>query len=422
MGPGTPMMKNETYRVSKRKVFPGWIVAVACAVAVFAGASFQYTFGVFVKPLEDAFGWSRAAISGCVSIRNVISIICAIGFGSWYDKYGPRKFILAGIFLVGLSYLLASHITGLWELYFFFSLLVGIGVTSIYVPAVATTTRWFGRNSSLPNGVVMSGYSVVQIILPPAATFLILHYGLPVCFIVMGIGVWIIGMAAWCFIKAPSALCKTAENNLSGTGPTSRGGDETLCQVLQYPAMWLLMVVNVTAYFNYQMTAIHVVPAAMQLGIGAEAAAIILTLSGIGNTIGRIVIGALANRVGPIPVVNICMAMQAVCLFALSTARGLYVFYLSSIVFGFVYGGVLPTMPTICSLFFGTKAIGSIFSLINASQNLGAALGPLLAGYIFDTTRSYYAAFLSAGVFTGMIFFLSLRLKPPHRSIGRLPV
>ena len=102
---------------SKGKLYYGWVVAVASAVCLLAANNFQYSFGVFLKPLISQFGWSRAAISGCVTIRSAVSGIVSPISGSLSDRYGPRKLIVAAVSMVALSYLLAARIQSLFGLY-----------------------------------------------------------------------------------------------------------------------------------------------------------------------------------------------------------------------------------------------------------------------------------------------------------------
>ena len=186
-----------------RRLSHGWVVAIAGACVLLVAGNFQYSFGVFVKPLIDKFGWSRAAISGCVSVRSVVSGLTSPLIGTFSDKYGPKIFILLGIFLIGLSYLLTSRINSLWQLYLFLGILTGIGISCELVPAISTATRWFGRKAALANGVVFSGFSMAQIILPPVATYIIVQQGLGTCFIILGLAAWLLGSVAWYFIKPP---------------------------------------------------------------------------------------------------------------------------------------------------------------------------------------------------------------------------
>ena len=406
---------------ARRKLSYGWVTAIAGGVVVFAAGNFLYTFGVFVKPLIYQFGWSRAAISVCVSIRNITTALGSPITGALGDRYGPGRLILIGIFLVGLSYLLTSRITNLWQLYLFLGALTGIGMAAFFVPIMATATRWFGGKSALANGVVLSGFGMAQIIVPPVATYLILQYGWETCFIILGIAALVLGTTAWSFIRTPpstmSAQTEARQENApeaSGT-PTGAEKDYSLSEALRTPTLWILILILMVAASGYQMLVIHIVAAAIDTGITPEAAAIIITLSGITNTLGRLTLSGLATKIGNKTVLAMCLAIQALALLSLARASDLYTFYIIVAIYGLAYGGITPIMPTLAGSLFGTRSIGSIFGAINAAYTVGAAIGPLLAGYIFDITGSYSIAFVSTAIAMAMAFVLCLRLKPPWR-------
>ena len=161
------------------------------------------------------------------------------------------------------------------------------------------------------------------------------------------------------------------------------------------------------------MVVVHVVVAATDIGTTLEAAALILTIIGVTNTSGKILMGALATKFGNRIVLSIALTMQIVGLLYLATADKLYVFYIIVPIYGFFYGAIIPIQPALVWNFFGGKAMGSIFGIVNIAYTIGGAVGPLLAGYIFDVTGSYYAAFLSAATATAAALLLSLLLRQP---------
>jgi len=418
---GNQAEDNQTAK-ARRRLSHGLVVAIAGAGVLLVAGNFQYSFGVFVKPLINKFGWSRAAISGCVSVRSVVSGLTSPLIGTFSDKYGPKKFILLGIFLIGLSYLLASRTNSLWELYLFLGVLTGIGISCELVPAVSTATRWFGRKSALANGIVFSGFGMAQIILPPVATYIIVQQGLGTCFTILGLAAWVLGIVAWYFIKLPpntesQSQAEPGEADIPKVTepPIGTVDNYTLSEALHTKTLWIMLLVIMVVTISYQMIIIHIVAAATDIGITPEAAAIILTLSGITNTLGRLTTGALTSKIGNRAVLALYLAIQALSLFALVWARDLYLFYIIATVCGLAYGGTVPMIPTLAGSFFGTRAIGSIFGTTVTAATTGVAIGPLLAGYIFDSTGSYSIAFLSAAIALAIAFLFSLLLKSPRR-------
>jgi MFS family permease len=426
----------------KGRLSDGWIVALAGGVCILAVSNFQYAFGVFLKPLIDQFGWSRAAISGCVTIRSVISGIMSPISGDLSDRYGPKKLIFVGILAVGLSYLLASNLSSLLGLYLILGVLTGLGTGCCSTPIIATVTKWFGGRAGLANGIVMSGFSVAQIIVPLIVTYLILQYSWATCFILMGLAVPVVGITSWSFIKTPPQGVSSPNPGASppeasspeasspetsppeashGAGNVSKADEGTpatdqysLSEALHIPALWILLIIYFIVALCYQMVIIHIVAAAVDEGATLEAAAIILTLSGITSTLGRLTSGGLASKVGSKIVLAFCLVIQAPALFFLAGASSLHLFYLLCSVYGFSYAGTTPIVPTIAASLFGTKSVGSIYGIINLGYTTGVAIGPLFAGYIFDVTGSYSVAFLSAAAAIVVSFLLCLALKRPE--------
>ncbi|MFC1951629.1 MFS transporter [Chloroflexota bacterium] len=406
----------------RRKLSYGWVVVIASAFIILIGGSFQYSFGVFIKPLINKFGWSRTAISASITTRSITSGLIGPIVGTLSDRYGSKKFILVGILLVGLSQILTSRITTLWHLYLFLGALAGIGISLFFVPIFAMVPKWFGDKSALGNGIVLSGFGWAQIIIPPVATYLILQYSWETCFLILGIAALVLGTVAWSFIRTPPNTVKQpqakpieADAPKASEPPTGVKDNYTLSEALRTPALWIMLLIFAIIAASYQMVVIHIIVAAIDIGLTSEAAAIILSLSGIGNIAGRLILGGLATKIGNKITLSFCLASQALALFFLAGASDLYAFYIIAAIHGFGYGGSTPIVFTMAGSFFGTKSIGSIIGTINAAYALGIAAGPLWAGYIFDVTGSYYTAFLYASIAVMISFLLCLLLKPPRR-------
>jgi MFS family permease len=402
------------------KLSYGWIVAIASGVILVAAQNIQYSFGVFLKPLINQFGWSRTAISGCVTIRSIIGGTMSPISGILIDRYGPKKLIFVGILIVGISYLWASHLSSLWEFYLTLGLLTGLGTGSLLTPLIATTTRWFGSRSGLANGIVMSGFSMSQVILPPVVTYLILQYSWGTCLRILAIAALGVGLGAWSFIKSPPPNM-TNQGESPGTGNISKAVEDppttdnySLTEAFLTLTLWLLLIINMIVAICYQMVVVHIVAAAVDVGATLEAAAIILSISGVTGILGRIIIGGLANKFGAKIVLALCLAIQGPCLFFLAGAQDIHLFYVYCAVFGFAYSGTTPIIPTMAATLFGTRSVGSIFGIINLGYTFGVAIGPLLAGYIFDATESYSGAFLSAAGALFLSFLLCLIIKGPE--------
>ena len=153
---------------------------------------------------------------------------------------------------------------------------------------------------------------------------------------------------------------------------------------------------------------------ATDLGIAATAAAVILTVIGIPNTFGRILVGLIANRVNQRLIISLAFLLQAPVVFALGWITDLWVFYVVGAFYGLVYGVVQPLVPTLAVGHFGGRSLGSILGTINFVYVFGAMLGPIFAGVMFDLTGNYLVAFMVNGSLLLLVFLMSLALKPPR--------
>ena len=405
------------------KISHRWVMVISGMFVIFTACNINYSFGVFIKPLIDRFGWSRTSISLAVTIRSITSGITSPIAGHLSDRYGYKVFILIGIFIIGLGYLLLSRINNLWQLYLFLGVFGGISTATCLIPILNITSKWFGHKASLANGVILSGFSLGQMIIPPLATYLLLQYGWEVCLIVLGLIPLVLGTIAWRFIRTPqnfihdqsTQLVKEATSESNETSPIEVDG-YTLSAALHTPTLWFMFVILMTLATCYQMIVTHIVIAAIDIGTTPELAAIILTLMGLTNTLGRVLLGGLAAKIGNKIVLSICLAIQALAMLILTGAGNLNTIYIAVSLYGLAYGGTSPIMITLAADLFGTKSIGSILGSISTSYTIGGAIGPFLAGYVFDATHSYYAAFSSAAVVLAMVFLLSLLRKPPRRN------
>jgi MFS family permease len=400
------------------KLSYGWVVALVGSFTAMATNNFHYAVGVFLKPLISQFDWSRAAISGSVSTMSALSGVLGPFTGRLSDRYGPQKLIFVGVILAGLGYLLSSSISHLWQLYLFMGILFGTGGGFILTPLMATVGKWFGGRAALANGIVLSGFGVAQIVIPPVATYIILQHSWQTCFIVLGIAALGLGMLGWGFIKNPPQNITSPPSGMgeANQATTTEAADSyTPSEALRTKAFWIIFLIELVAAMCFQMMVVHVVAAAIDTGITPEAAAIILTLGGVTAIMGRLILGGLASRIGNKVVLSLCLAIQAPALFFLAGASDLPVFYVIAVVYGLAYGGVIPVAMAMATSIFGTKSIGSILGTIQLSYTAGMAAGPFLAGYIFDVTDSYSAAFLSAAAATAVAFLGSLLLKHPQK-------
>jgi len=388
------------------------------------GIGARFCFGVFLKPLQLDFGLSRSSASGLFSIYMLICCVIA-ALGGWaLDRFGPRILSLWMAALTGLAFIISSQITSPWQLLISYSLLLSLGTGTIYTVANTTASRWFVQKRGFVVGITSSGGPVGMMVLAPLAAFLISHYDWRTAFFVMGIIFWLtMAAAALWLIKDPGSVglspdgnhCQPdQENSISSRSPPEAiHADLTLGQAFRLKAFWLLWLVWMTLSLALHMILVHVVPFALDMGIDALDAAFIISLTGISNIPGRLLVGRVSDKVGRNALGAVCVLGQFLALLWLMQSHELWMLYIFALAFGLLWGGSSTMMTVLIGDIFGVCNLGSIMGIMSAAWAAGAALGPGIAGIVFDISGRYLAAFgVAAVTLFAAIFFMYFARSP----------
>ena len=406
----------------KSKFFYGYvIVSIVFLIMVVIGGTL-YTFGVFFKPLSGEFGWTRAAISGAFSVYMFVHGFLYIVTGRLNDRFGPRIVMTGCGFFLGLGYLLMSQIGAIWQLYLFYGLIIAIGMSGSFIPLVSTVARWFVKRRGLMTGIVVSGIGVGTVVMPPVASQLISTYGWCTSYIIIGIiALVLIVIAAQFLRRDPGQMGQLpdGEGEVKQEGLISEARGFSLQGAIHTRQFWMLCAMFLCFGFCLQTIMVHIVIYTTELGISETIAAYVLAIIGGGSIVGRIVMGGATDRIGNKLALIICFILMSIALVWLVAVKEVWTVYLFAAIFGFAYGGLVAIQsPSVANL-FGMSSHGVILGAIAFSTTIGSAIGPVVAGHIFDITNSYQLAFLiciAMGV-TGLV--LTLPLRPISSEGGR---
>jgi MFS family permease len=378
----------------------------------------QNTFGVFFKPMSSEFGWDRAETSGPFALYMIVHGILNIITGRLSDRFGPQKLVTLGGIILGLGYILMSFISGLWHLYLFYGVLVAVGSSAIYIPLVVTIARWFTKQRGLMSGLGISGIGFGIAVMPAIASQLIVRFQWRIPLLVIGgILMVFICLLARLLRNSPETLSSAdSRENLTKDVPESEKGF-SFKQARKTRQFWMIFVAWILYGFFYQIGIVHIVPYATDLGMSVVAAATILTTIGLVGTLGRISLGFISDRLGNWNTVFASYALMGLAYLGLAVSQTIWMLYLFAIIFGFLFGIGILLIPIVAE-YFGFKELGIISGTILFANSLGGAIGPLLAGSIFDATGSYLPVFISCTA-TGLVAALMIRLIRPTQGITK---
>ena len=413
---------NSNSRVRTERFYYGWVVVLALVIIGVISQGIRFSFGVFFESLESDFGLTRALTSEIFSVYMVFGSVFGIVGGWALDRYGPKVVVAVMGFFIGLSLLLTSQAGASWHLFITYSLLLAIGTGATYPLVMSTASRWFVKRRGLALGIASSGLSLGMMVMPPIAAWLIAHYGWQASYFIMALmAVFIIIPCTLLIRKAPSELIDlppderlAAKNAGSSKGQShSEPRELSLLQLAKTRNFWLILLMSFLWASSAFIVLTHIVRHAIDLGITSMQAATILSLIGGMAVLGRLVVGRLSDSIGRKQGLVISTLVAAGAMLWLTQASNLWMLYLFAVLFGFAFGGGGPVTAALITEVFGLRRLGVLMGINSASWGIGAALGPAVAGYIFDISGSYLFAFLAGMVALLIVLPLIVLLRTP---------
>jgi len=380
-------------------------------------------YGVFFKPLQSEFGWNRATTSGAFSLSMVMEGIAGAFMGGLNDRLGPRKVLTFCCILLGAGYLLMSKIGSIWQLYVLYGLVAGIGMSGSFVPLLSTVTRWFKTRRAIMTGIVAAGVGIGAIITPLVTNWLISLYDWRTSYLILGGVVLVICVCAAQFLKRdPSQIGQLPYGENKGSGLVLNRDAEgyTLREATRTRQLWLLIAMFLCSGFCSVTPMVHFVPHATDIGFSSATAANMLAVMGGASIAGNIVMGAVADKIGSRQVFIFSFIVMAVLILWLTSVAQAGMLYLFAAVFGFIMGGMYAVEAPLVAWLFGLKSHGLIYGINGIALTTGAAIGPFMAGYIFDVTASYHTAFLVCAAISIVGLVLMVLIRPTSKP-GALP-
>lgn len=399
----------------------GWTLVLSAAIGFSFMSVMTTSMGAFIGPLVREFGWSRTVVSMGLPIAGAVTVLFSPFVGVFIDRRGPRRLAipgLAGMMLCTAAFGLASgsvaQWVGLWVVYALVSLTVTINVWSTAV------ARAFTAGRGLALGLTLAGTAAAQAVAPVLSTWLIGAFGWRAAFAVMAFG-WGGFALVLCllFFRSPSdgPVAAAAQD-------TSALPGLTIPQAWRDPALWriaastfLLMVLTIGLL-------IHQIPILIEAGVSPERAALLAGAGGLAGILGKLVTGVLVDRFRANWVGGVTLGFTAFAfLLLIDGVRTPALIVVAMLINGYAAGTKLQICSYLTSRYGGLRNFGTIFGFIGSLVSLGSALGPLVAGIIYDRTGGY-DPFLVAGtvgcLFCG-ILIVTLPRYPDWGRDGALP-
>ena len=391
------------------------LITAICFSIQALGVGTYIAFGVFFNPLMEEFGWSRAAIAGASSTAFLSMGIFGVVIGRLNDSFGPRRLMSAAALLLGLGCVLTARINTLWELYLYYGIVFGMGLSAIDVIALTTIARWFSQRRGFMTGIVKVGTGAGQFVVPLVAGGLILLYGWRWTIAVIGTVVALTLLLMAQFMRrdpdAAGPTLKTAPDGASAAA-LKRPPGTPLSHVFGTLPFWTLCLANLFLVSCLMVILLHIVPHARDLGIPPIRAAGVLSTIGAVSMLGRFASGLVIDHRGSKTVMNTCFVLLLCDLVWLQFVDRLWMIYAFGAVYGLAHGGFFTAISPLVAERFGIHHHGTLFGIVVFFGTAGGSAGPLLAGHLFDVSGSYRSTFLVLTALALIAWALLACLRP----------
>jgi MFS family permease len=364
----------------------GWVIVGAGALMIFITYGLIYSYSVFFKPLADYFQWDRASVSLIYSLSIIIRGAAAIGTGWLADKYGARKTMVFCGLMMAAGYLFSSQVSALWQFFLAYAVVEAIGVSGVFGIASTVASRWFTKNRGLALGIVACGSGLGTLLIVPITERLIEAYQWSQTFLIVGIAAGVLMIGGALLLREPPQSAQTiAKQEKSSV---------TLGGALKDVRYWLVMICFLLFLFATQIVLVHLVNYATDVGIDSLVAATFISVIGGVSLVGRLSTGVIAEKIGLYKNLVLISIFQGFSFILLLFTRSTWAFYVFAVFFGLAYGGEVTQIPLVISRLFGTRVMATLMGMVLFVTGFGGAVGPWIAGKIFDVTGSYNWAFI----------------------------
>jgi MFS family permease len=362
-----------------------WVIVALGGLMGCVALGAMFSLAVFLTPMSEQSGWSRAGISFAMTINFIVMAFGSFAWGAASDRWGARVVTLCGAVLLGAALVLAGRAESLLSFQLTYGILIGIAASAFFAPMIATVTGWFETRRNLAVSLVSAGMGMAPLTISPLASWLITHYGWRAAMFYIGVLAWALLIPAAFFVRRPPVAGASAGAEVA---PVKAAPGEVSRALTSAPFL-VLGFTFALCCMAHSGPIFHVVSYAMYCGIGAMAAVSVYSVEGLAGLGGRILIGLLADRFGAKRLLVITLAVQALAIAAYLKVNELSEFYTLAVIFGVAYGGGMPLYASIARDYFGQHIMGTVFGAATMLSSLGMALGPVAGGWVFDNFNNY---------------------------------
>lgn len=373
-------------------LYYGWVVVGVLSVTeTVTWGIVYYGYPVFLRPMEEALGASRVAITGAFSLGLAVSALAAVPVGRWLDRHGPRALMTAGSCLGTLLCLAWARVESLPALY---AVWFGMGfamAATLYEPAFAAVVAWFatrGRDRALLTLTLAAG--LASTIFMPIEAWLLgrLGWRASITLLAVAMGVITVPLHAL-MLRRPAA----EPEPIPAAGAAPRAASLTLGAATRTPIFWVLAVAFVVGNFATVSVTVHLIPYLADRGYTPAVSAMMIGWMGAMQLPGRLFFVPVAAWLGARWVAAGVFALQAAAMAQLPLAAVLPTLAPFVMMLGAASGMSTLARASSIAQIFGARHYGAISGAVALGANGARAVGPVGASLLVLALGSYERVF-----------------------------
>lgn len=406
--------------------FYGWVVlACVCCAGFSRQGPAVATLSVFVTPMTEAFGWSRTALSGAVSLGGVLAAVVSPFIGPFLDRNGARAVLCFAVISSGVAALLLSFTPSLLVFYLLFCFARMNFAGPFDLGIYGAINNWFVRRRAFATSIATLAQMGGLAAMPLIAHFAIAAGGWRGGWIAVGLTVLVVGLLPTWFllVRRPEDIGLVPDGRIApeaaGAGRPTHPEEPafTRREAMGTPTFWLLALFTLFVYPIQAGISLHQVPYLIERGLDATVAATVVTTFSLFSAASGLAYGFWPRRVETrfaLMSVAIVLGSSALGLLAVSSPAEAYI---AAALFGIGIGGLLTMLPLAWADYFGRRSFGAIRGAALTVQVLAQAAGPLLSGMLRDVSGSYDASLEVFAVLGFLGAAATFAIRPPRRSV-----
>jgi MFS transporter, OFA family, oxalate/formate antiporter len=402
-----------------------WLQLLMGIVCMAMIANLQYGWTLFVNPISEKYGWSRAAIQVAFTIFVLTETWLVPIEGYLVDKFGPRPVVMGGGILCGIGWVMNSYADSLAFLYFA-AAVSGVGAGAVYGTCVGNALKWFPDRRGLAAGLTAAGFGAGSALTIIPISTMIKVDGYQAAFLYFGILQGVVVFALSFLLKrAPDELAKSA-TVASQIKVQQVKRNYRPMELLKQPVFWVMYAMFVMVASGGLMATAQLGPIAKDFMIGdtpvnimglvLPALTFALAIDRVLNGLTRPFFGWVSDQIGREKTMLIAFSLEAVGILALYQFGQNPVAFviLTGLVF-FAWGEIYSLFPSTCADTFGTKFAAGNAGLLYTAKGTASLLVPL-SSVLTAATGSWHAVFIVGSVMNAVAALMAWYVLRPMRA------